>query len=299
MSTSEMPKPPSPIARPIGVSFGNAISAPAPCSRARKLAGPTSASTSIAGRLSDICSALPRGHRALIAEIEIFRRIGAVARRPVEQDRLGMGEPLLEGERVDERFQRRARRARRARHVDRAVARGVGIVGRADAGANLAAGVVDRDDRRPRVSARAARRCSLASASSFACKRASIESLMTWALGSAATASSAACAASAGKSLRHCGIGSRLAASASSARDDAARGGAIEHARAGARARPRDTCRGGALPAPAAAPPAAPPRRSSAGAAPCRNRRAKRRARLRDCRRTAPASDSGRARRPC
>ena len=59
-----------------------------------------------------------------------------------------MGEALLEGQRIDEGLERRARRARRARHVDRAVARGIVIVGRADAGANFAGRIVDDDDRR-------------------------------------------------------------------------------------------------------------------------------------------------------
>ena len=91
---------------------------------------------------------LARGHRALIAEIEVLRRVGAVAHRAVEQHRLRMGEALLERERIDEGLQRRARRARRARHVDRAVARRVLEVGGADAGANFAGSIVDDHDRR-------------------------------------------------------------------------------------------------------------------------------------------------------
>ena len=101
---------------------------------------------------------LARRHRALIAESEVLRRIGAVAHRPVEQHRLRMGEPLLERQRIDEGLQRRARRARRARHVDRAVARGVVIVGGADAGADLARGIVDDDHRRRQFRPRGARR---------------------------------------------------------------------------------------------------------------------------------------------
>ena len=71
---------------------------------------------------------LARRHRAFVAEIEILRRVGPVAHRPVEQPRLRMGEALLERQRIDEGFQRRAGRAGRARHVDRAVARCVVIV---------------------------------------------------------------------------------------------------------------------------------------------------------------------------
>ena len=91
---------------------------------------------------------LARRHRAFVAEIEILRRVGPVAHRPVEQPRLRMGEALLESQRIDEGFQRRARRAGRARHVDRAVARGVVIIGCADPGADLARRIVDDDDRR-------------------------------------------------------------------------------------------------------------------------------------------------------
>ena len=71
---------------------------------------------------------------------------------------------------------------------------------------------------------------SLARASSFACSRASMESLMTLACLSAATASSAACAASAGKGSRACGTGSRFAACGVVGADEAARGDAVEHA---------------------------------------------------------------------
>ena len=98
---------------------------------------------------------LARGHRALVAEVEILRRISAVAHRPVEQHRLGMREAFLEGERVNERLQRRARRAGRTRHVDRAVARGVVEIGGADAGADLAGSIVDRDNGRREFGAEA------------------------------------------------------------------------------------------------------------------------------------------------
>ena len=160
---------------------------------------------------------LARRHRALVAEIEILRRVSAVAHRPVEQPRLRMGEALLEGERIDEGLERRARRARRARHVDRAVARG--IVGvrprrreREFHRVALSMTTIAADSLGPRRAT-----LSLARVSSFACRRASIESLMTFACRSAATASSAAWAASAGKASRACGTGSRFAAAASAA----------------------------------------------------------------------------------
>ena len=64
-----------------------------------------------------------------------------------------MGDAALEGERVDERLQRRTRRARRARHVDRALAFARQIIGGADPGADFAARIVDRDDRRRKLRA--------------------------------------------------------------------------------------------------------------------------------------------------
>ena len=59
-----------------------------------------------------------RRHRALERQVEILRRIGAVAHRPVLDQRFRMRDPVLEGEPVDERLQRRARRAQRVGHVD-------------------------------------------------------------------------------------------------------------------------------------------------------------------------------------
>ena len=91
---------------------------------------------------------LPRSHRALVAEVEVLRRVSAVAHRAVEQHRLGVREALLKRERVDEGLQRRARRARRTRHVDGAVARRILEVGGADASANFAGSIVDDHDRR-------------------------------------------------------------------------------------------------------------------------------------------------------
>ncbi len=63
------------------------------------------------GQVQRLLQRLARRHRALKALIEIFGRIGAVARRTVEEQGLGMGEALFEGERIDEGFQRRTRRA--------------------------------------------------------------------------------------------------------------------------------------------------------------------------------------------
>ena len=58
-----------------------------------------------------------------------------------------MNETVLEGETVDERFQRRAGRAHRAGHVDLPGAPVVEIIGRADMRQHVAALIVDRDNR--------------------------------------------------------------------------------------------------------------------------------------------------------
>ena len=58
-----------------------------------------------------------------------------------------MGETILEGQRIDERFQRRTWRAQRLRHVDGAGAFLRQVIGRADMGEGFAGGVVDRKQR--------------------------------------------------------------------------------------------------------------------------------------------------------
>ena len=88
---------------------------------------------------------LAHGHRAAMEAVEVRRRVAVEAGRPVLDQRLGNGKPLLESEAVDERLQRRARRADGARHVDMAVALIVEEPGRADRGEDVAAGF----DRRP------------------------------------------------------------------------------------------------------------------------------------------------------
>ena len=111
--SSVMPSPPSPTASPAGASFGSAIVAP-PCrSRAMKRAGPTSARSSTAGTLSDSCSARRAVTVPWKARSKFSGCIGAEARRPVVDEGLGMGDAVLEGERVDERLQRRSGRAQR------------------------------------------------------------------------------------------------------------------------------------------------------------------------------------------
>jgi hypothetical protein len=58
-----------------------------------------------------------------------------------------MGEPVLEGEAVDEGLERRTRRAQRPREIDLPGPVLVEIIGRRDAGEDFAAGVIDGEDR--------------------------------------------------------------------------------------------------------------------------------------------------------
>ncbi len=171
-----------------------------------------------------------------------------------------MREALLEGQRVDERFQRRARRAQRARHVDRAVARGIGEIRRADAGADLAARVVDARRSRPTVSGRAVRRVSLASTSSLACSRASIDNLMTFGVCVRRDRLFRRVSGEhAGIRGARSGSGSWSAAAASAALMRPRSTARVQHARVRARPLP-GAYPAGAPPATVAAPPAAPPR---------------------------------------
>ena len=79
-------------------------------------------------------------------EIEILRRVAAVGHRPVLDQRLRIDHAVFEAKTVDERLERRAGRAQRLRHVDLAGAAQVEIIGRADAGQNIAGCIVDGED---------------------------------------------------------------------------------------------------------------------------------------------------------
>ena len=174
----------------------------------------------------------------------------------------------------------------RLRHVDLAGAARVEIVGRGDAREHLAGRVVDREDRDRDVGPERAR----------ALARELFEILLQRRVDGEAMQA----AAGRGGDDRVGGVRRqhrhRLARRPAPARAWRARsrrrarrrrrrrGRARGRARC---ARPRSSGRAGAAPAIAAARPAAPPRRASAGAAPCRNRRARPRARLRDCRHRA------------
>ncbi len=231
---------------------------------------------------------LARRHRALVAEVEIFRRIGAVTRGPVEQHGLGMRETFLESERIDEGLQRRTRRARRARHVDGPVARGVEIIGGADPRPDLAAGIVDDDDRRGKLGAEARDR--LARQRFELGLQARVDRELQH-MGARVGRDGLFRGVRGEQREGLAGLGNRLPLGRVRLlrRDDSARGDAIEHARA------RDAGRFGKALRPARL------RRlrqrdeqrrladGQSAAALCRNRRARPRARLRDCRRRAPA----------
>ena len=215
------------------MSLGSAISAPGAVQPRQETRRADVGEHLDRGQVQRHLQRLARGHRALIAEVEILRRIGAVARGTVEQHRLGMGEALLERERVDERFQRRARRARRARHVDRAVAR-------------------RRRDSRRRRRGRGFRRwrcrsttiaaesfgpsrstLSLASVSSLACSRASIERRRRCgAAGRRRPLPRRHARRARGSRGATVGIGSRFGGAASSAVMTPRASDAVEHARA-------------------------------------------------------------------
>ena len=148
------------------------------------------------------------------------------------------------------------------------------------------------------MSGPSARARSRASSSRLFCKIASMVRRWMPRSGAAATAASAAC----GAEHRHrlAPIRHRLVLCPLDLiqRHGAGRGDAIEHAVAGV-ARGSDGAVGAALLRRLRQrDQRAPPRPASGGAAPCRNRPARRRARLRDCRHRAQGSDRARGSRP-
>ena len=211
----------------------------------------------------------------------------------------GWARPGLEGEAVDERLQRRARRAHGARHVDGAEAVLVEIARRADVRDHLAGAVVDGDQRGGQASAQRVAACSRTSCSRFACAAR---------VDASGDARGASCSArprrrpGAGRASGTRGARSACArpwrASASSRGITPCAAACGQHAVARALARPRGSDPAGAARATAAGRPAGPLPPATAAAAPCRNRRARRRARPRGCRRTARAAGRGAGSRP-
>ncbi len=234
------------------------------------------------------------GHRAVVAFVEVLGRVDAEAHRAVLDQRLRVGDAGLEGEAVDERLQGRARRAHGGRHVDGAEAGVVEIAGRADVGDDLARRVIDA-----RMAADSFCPKSLVCSSASRLQRrlhAAVDGEPVHA--SWLAPPSPPIRTDAGRSWE------RRGARAAPARGVRARlrpaeitpapAARAEHAVAGG-ARGLAGCgRGGAPRAIAAAPRAARPRRPTGGAAPCRSRRARRRARPRCCRRRARAADRAR-----
>ena len=85
--------------------------------------------------------------RTLERQVEVFRRVRAVADRAILDQRLGMDQSVLEREAVDERLERGAGRAQGLRHVDLTGAALVEIIGARDPREHFAGRVLDRDDR--------------------------------------------------------------------------------------------------------------------------------------------------------
>ena len=125
---------------------------PAPRRVVSRLA-PTRSSNATAGTLSDNCSALRTRDGALKGQIEILRRVIAVADRAVVDQRFGMHQAVLESEAVDERLERGAGRTQRLRHVHLPGAPLIEIIGRCDTREDFARGMIDREDRNRNVGA--------------------------------------------------------------------------------------------------------------------------------------------------
>ena len=89
---------------------------------------------------------LAHRNRAHERVIEVLRRIGTVACRPVLDQRFGMNEAILKAHAVDEGLERRAGRAQGLRHVDLAGAPIVEIGRAADMRHNLAGRVIDNQN---------------------------------------------------------------------------------------------------------------------------------------------------------
>ena len=143
-----MPSPPSAIGSPGAVSRGRTRSAPRAPETGQEPLRSDFGEKRDRRDVERLLERAPGRHAALEGKVEVLRRVGAEADGAVVDDRLGMRDPGVEGERVDERLQRRAGRAERLRHVDRARAGEREGIGRADMRAHLAGRVVDDDDRR-------------------------------------------------------------------------------------------------------------------------------------------------------
>src|SRR5262249_40351097 len=131
------------MARP-GISpFGRMSAPPACASRAVKRFAPTLSSTATAGALGDTRHPRPPPPGALKGKIEILGRVAAVSDRTVVEQRLGMNEPILKAQSINERLERRAGRAQRLGHVDLTGSPLVEVARGRDARQHLPACIVD------------------------------------------------------------------------------------------------------------------------------------------------------------
>ena len=159
-SRSDRPTPPSPMARP-GASPGGSAGVHAGLPEARdQPRRPDRVEQPYRRHVERQLQRLAHADVALVAHVEILRPVAGEVGRPVLDQRLLRDQPLLEGEAVDERLQRRAGRAQRLRHVDPAGAAGVEEVRRADLAEDLAGHGVGQHhgDRHPRPEFLARRR---------------------------------------------------------------------------------------------------------------------------------------------
>ena len=86
-------------------------------------------------------------HRAPEPVVEVLRLPAAEGGGAVLDQRLGVDQPLVEAQRIDEGLQRRSRRAQRPRHVHEAARRAVGKLRRADLRQDVPAAVIGQQDR--------------------------------------------------------------------------------------------------------------------------------------------------------
>ena len=230
---------------------------------------------------------------ALIAHVEILRPVAGEIGGPVLDQRLLRDQPFLERQPVDERLQRRARRAQRPRHVDPAGAAGVEDIRRADLAEDFAGHGVGQHHGHRHAGAELVRGVARHRLEPFLHALAERQPMAGSRQARLRSAVSAAWAASAGRARRLADTSSSAAraASVSPSRPAVPCGQARGRARL---AQLRDCGPDGGARAIAAGRRAAPPPKRSAASAPCRNKRARRRARPRDCRHRAPASGSAR-----
>ena len=106
------------------------------------------------GHVQRLLKRTARRHRALETQVEIFRRVGAIAHRAILDQRFRMRDAVFEGQTVNERLERGARRAQRVGHVDLACAALIEEIGRRHPRQHLAGRIVYREDRHRQIGAK-------------------------------------------------------------------------------------------------------------------------------------------------